>query len=166
MSLTVRKPRETDRAALRALVESTGVFTPGEVETAIELFDASLVPGQPAGYHCLMLEDSGALVGYACFGEVPLTQGTYDLYWIAVSSARQRRGLGRATLLAVLDAVRARGGRKLVAETSDKPGYGATNAFYRATGFEEQGRLPDFYRLGDTKVIYVKDVAPRIETPP
>ncbi|MBI1852536.1 MAG: GNAT family N-acetyltransferase [Planctomycetes bacterium] len=165
MPVKIRGPRKSDRPALRALVESTGVFVPVEVEAAVELFDAALVPGQPDGYHVLVLEDDGEFAAYACFGHVPMTETTFDLYWIAVSPARHGRGLGRRMLAAVYDAVRAMGGRKIIAETSDKPGYEATNAFYRATGWEERGRIPDFYRPGDTKVTYVRDVPPTSESP-
>jgi GNAT superfamily N-acetyltransferase len=163
MAHRIRAPRPSDRPALRALVEAAGNFVPIEIDTAVELFDAALVPGQPEGYHVLVLEDDGEFAGYACFGHVPMTEFTFDLYWIAVDPARHGRGLGRALVRAVEDAVRAMGGRKIVAETSDKPGYEATNAFYRATGWEERGRIPDFYRPGDTKVTYVRDVPPKSE---
>ena len=85
-----------------------------------------------------------------------MTRGTWDLYWIAVDPARQGRGIGRALLVAVEDAVREQGGRRLLVETAGKAAYARTRAMYLAWGFRQVARLPDFYEEGDDKVIYVK----------
>ena len=41
-------------------------------------------------------------------------------------------------------------------ETSGRPDYEATRRFYRAAGFTEAGRVPDFYKPGDDCVVYYK----------
>ena len=41
------------------------------------------------------------LVGYACWGPTPGTQGTYDLYWIVVDPTWQGKGVGTQLLDAV-----------------------------------------------------------------
>lgn len=94
------------------------------------------------------------MAGYACFGSTPLTKGTWDLYWIAVDPAQQGRGIGRALLSAVEVSIREEGGRMLLVETAGKASYGKTRAMYLACGYRELARVPEFYDVGDDKVIY------------
>ena len=68
-------------------------------------------------------------------------------------------GVGRALMLATEDAVRAEGGRLLLIETASKPSYDKTRAFYLAWGCSEVARVPDFYAIGDDKVIYARTLA-------
>jgi ribosomal protein S18 acetylase RimI-like enzyme len=134
-------------------VRATGAFTEEEVGVALELVDEGLLPGG-GGYEFLVAEGpAGEVLGYSCFGSTPLTEGTYDLYWIAVNPSLQGRGVGRALVRASEDAVRRQGGRLLLVETASKPSYDATRAFYARVGYREVARVPDFYRPGDDKVI-------------
>jgi len=34
------------------------------------------------------------VLGYACFGKTPMTDATYDLYWLVVAEAARGRGIG------------------------------------------------------------------------
>jgi hypothetical protein len=52
------------------------------------------------------------------------------------------------------------GGARLYAETSSRPQYAPTRAFYRAAGFDPAAELPDFYAPGDGKVVFAKLLAP------
>lgn len=85
-----------------------------------------------------------------------MTEGTFDLYWIAVDPARQGTGIGRALLAAVEELVRAEGGRMMLVETAGKPAYAATRAVYAACGYREVARVPDFYEDGDDKIVYAR----------
>jgi ribosomal protein S18 acetylase RimI-like enzyme len=51
-------------------------------------------------------------------------------------------------------AVQAAGGRQVLVETASKPSYAATRAFYERIGYREVARVPDFYAVGDDKVVY------------
>jgi ribosomal protein S18 acetylase RimI-like enzyme len=103
-------------------------------------------------------ERGGRLVGYTCYGLIAATEGSYDLYWIAVEAARQRAGIGAAVLAETERLIRAAGGRRIYAETSGRSEYVPTRGFYERNGYAEEARLKDFYRPGDDKVIYVKAV--------
>ena len=46
--------------------------------------------------------------------------------------------------------------RTSVAETASKSSYDKTRAFYIAYGCREVARVPDFYALGDDKVVYAR----------
>ena len=103
-----------------------------------------------------LVDDGGRTVGYACFGPIPCSLTSWDLYWIAVEDMARGRGLGRALLRRAEDAVRARGGRAIYIETSSKPQYDATRAFYRACGYDLEHVFADFYAPGDGKAVYSK----------
>ena len=147
-----------DRAPLEEILRKTGVFSEDEVEVALELIDAVTGVGPGDGYEIVVAERLGCVAGYACWGRTPLTEGTYDLYWIAVDPALQGHGVGRALVAEVERYVKAESGRLIVVETAGKEIYAPTRAFYEAIGYPEHCRIKDFYRHGDDKVIQVKEM--------
>ncbi len=149
-----------DVPALVAILEAAAVFRPDEVEVGREVLEAAVGKGEASGYFGAVVEVEGAPAGFTCYGPTPCTLGTFDLYWIAVAPTRQGRGLAGRLLADAEADVRARGGRQLIAETSDTEPYAAARAFYEGTGFAAVARIPDFYRPGDAKVIYVKPLSP------
>jgi acetoin utilization deacetylase AcuC-like enzyme/GNAT superfamily N-acetyltransferase len=147
-----------DVERVRSLTASTGFFTPAEIEIAAELVTERLARGQKSGYSFVLAERAGRLTGYACYGPIDGTDGSFDLYWIAVSPDEQRKGLGRKVLMRAEEAMKRAGARRIYVDTSSSDKYEATRAFYRRMGYEETATLPGFYRDGDGKVIFVKTV--------
>lgn len=153
-------PAPSDRAAIRAIVESAGFFTPAEVDVAVELVDERLNKGAPSGYHFLFADGPRGPVGYACFGPIPCTVSSFDVYWIAVHADARGAGLGRRIMRAAEEAIAAMGGTRIYVETSSKPLYGPTRAFYERCGYRQDAHLPDFYAPGDGKLILSKPASP------
>ncbi len=151
--------RPDDAAAVRRIVAATGFFHDDEVAVAQELVDERLAKGEGSGYFFVFAERAGAVVGYSCFGPIPCTRTSYDLYWIAVDPAAQGGGLGRALLHKTEEEVLRRGGTRLYAETSGRPQYAPTRGFYQRTGFDRAEVLEDFYDVGDDRVTYCKVLA-------
>src|SRR5262249_44392879 len=141
---------------VRATVSSTGFFTAAEIAVAVELIEERLLKGIASGYHFLFAEEAGKPLGYACYGPVPATLATWDLYWIAVHSERQREGLGRMLLDRVERAIADAGGRDIYIETSSRESYAPTRRFYGNAGYRLAAEFPDFYAPGDGKRVYVK----------
>jgi ribosomal protein S18 acetylase RimI-like enzyme len=143
-------------------LQSTAAFDAAEIAVAMELIDCGLST-DTKGYRFAVAAGGEEPIGYACFGDAPLTDAVFDLYWIAVQPAAQRSGVGRALLTYVEAEIAALGGRWLLIETASKPSYAATRAFYLRAGYQEIARIPDFYRLGDDKITYGKrfDRGPR-----
>jgi len=149
-----------DRAAVAALVVSVENFNQAERDCALELIDMYLDDQGQADYRVDVAEDSASRVhGYACWGPVPLTKGTFDLYWIATNPASRRAGFGRALIRHVGKQVLENKGRLLVVETSAKDSYAGTVKFYQDLGYEERSRVEDFYDVGDDRLIFVKKLS-------
>ena len=157
--MTIRPLRPEDRDELLRLVEATRAFSSPEVDVAMELIDLALQrPGQ-SDYHFRCIEEpDGRLAGYMCYGEIPLSERCWDLYWIAVDPASQGRGLGAHMVRSMEADLRERRARKIFIETGGKASYTPTRKFYESLGYREIARVPDFFAVGDDKVIFGKDV--------
>jgi len=145
-----------DGPQIVSLTVNAGVFTPEEVAVVAELWDAYIRQGEASGYVFLVYRQSERVLGYACFGPHSLTEGTFDLYWIAVDMAVRRQGIGRALIQQVEQEVDQRGGRLVVVETSSTAAYAPTRRFYESCGYEAEAVIRDFYTLGDDLVIFTK----------
>ena len=145
-----------DRPAIAQLVRRVGNFSPDEMDTALELVDEWLAHGEVSDYICWVLEDEEGVRGYVCIGPTPLTDGTFDLYWIAVDPSTQGRGYGRALARLAEEEARARGGRLLLIETASQESYAATVRFYERAGYHLVSRIADFYKVGDDKLTFAK----------
>ena len=66
------------------------------------------------------------------------------------------KGIGKILVSYLDDTLKEKRARMLFAETSSQPKYDKTRIFYGKVGFNEVSRIRDFYRVGDDKVIYVK----------
>jgi ribosomal protein S18 acetylase RimI-like enzyme len=152
---------DADAAALRRLVASPGVFRREERAVALELLEARLTHGSRSGYSFFFAERGAELLGYAAWGRTPLTQRTFDLYWIVVAPAAQGQGLGRALLELVEGAVAAGGGGRLYIETSSRKAYARSRRFYREAGYRRVAELRDFYAPRDHKVMFCKVIPAR-----
>jgi ribosomal protein S18 acetylase RimI-like enzyme len=155
--MSIRLLQREDKEPIENLLRATDVFSKEEIDVAIELIQICLEVEHQKDYEIFSSVDSEQRVaGYVCIGPTPSTQGTYDLYWIAVSPALHGTGVGSELLRFVEEHIRAKGGRLLIAETSSTPKYDKTRAFYERKGFVRRACIKDYYRPGDDLVIYGK----------
>jgi len=157
-----------DRSGVFRILESAGNFTPEEVAIALELIDEWLELGEHSGYLTYVLEsvteEGSEVLGYVCFGPTPLTESTYDLYWIAVDKPKHRGGVGKRLLKFAEDEIARRGGQMLLVETSSQETYGGTIQFYEKTGYELVGKIKDYYKPEDDKLIFMKKLPVAVPT--
>ncbi len=154
--MKIRPARPEDRERIHEILVAVTLFTEEEVRCAIELVDEGFAHSDKAEYIVHVLEERGDIQGYVCFGPTPLTDGVFDLYWIAVDPKQQGQGLGQVLLRFVENEVKRHRGRMLLIETSSKETYGSTLRFYQRSGYEEISRIKDFYRIEDDKIVFCK----------
>jgi ribosomal protein S18 acetylase RimI-like enzyme len=150
-------PTSADGLAILEISRGIPLFDSTDVDTIQELWTEFITRGDSESwYHFIAACQNGKLTGFACYGRRPLTEGTYDLYWIAVENNHRRQGIGEFLLKHVESEVQARGGHLLIAETAGKPIFEPTRRFYLGSGYELEGRLRDFYAIGDDLCIFTK----------
>ena len=163
--MKIRPAESRDRGRIHEILVATARFTEEEVRGAMELVDLAQEHSERGEYivHVLEEPESGPkkhVQGYVCYGPTPLTEGVFDLYWIAVDPKQQGQGVGQLLLRFVENEVRRQRGRMLLIETSSKESYAPTMRFYERSGYEEISRIKDFYRIEDDKVVYCKKLTP------
>lgn len=155
--LTLREEvRPGDCQVVRQIVESTGFFSPAEVDVAVELVEEHLSRGPEYGYLFVFAESDGEVAGYTCYGPIACTEGSFDLYWIVVRPEFQGKGVGRYLLGETERRINEGGGRRLYVETSGRAQYAPTRSFYERCGYRREATLEEFYGPSDDKVVYVK----------
>lgn len=145
---------DDDCSAVARIVSATEMFSLEETQIAVELVSERMAKGDASGYHFFILEDAQGWAGYVCYGLIPCTTTSYDLYWIVVDPARHRQGLGRLLIQQAERAAQALGGVAMYIDTSGQEKYTPTRQFYERCGYELAATLPDFYARGDAKCIY------------
>jgi ribosomal protein S18 acetylase RimI-like enzyme len=132
-------------------------FSPVEVECALELIDLA-ASGTNRDYQVLVAVRDDQVVGYVCYGPTPMTEGTFDLYWIASAPEVRGQGVGAALVSAMEGDIRRRKGRVIRVETSAMEAYGPTRGFYTGMQYREESRFRDFYKVGEDLIILAKRI--------
>ena len=145
-----------DAAIVRRLCESSGFFSPEEIGIAMELIEERIAKGEASGYHFLFAEYGEKVHGYACFGPIPGTESSWDIYWIAVEEEKRGHGLGRKVQGEVEKRIALFGGTRIYIWTSSREQYHPTRRFYERLGYAREATLRDYYKPGEHLVIYAK----------
>lgn len=155
--MEIRRLAEKERVGLLSMLIKTRAFTSEEIDVAMELIGMVLKDPIQKDYHIhCMVNNQDQAIGYICYGPAPMTQGTFDLYWIAVDPDFQREGVGSGLLNFLEEVVKARGGRMILADTSTLPDFVKTQNFYLKNGFREEARIPDYYYPGNDRITFCK----------
>jgi GNAT superfamily N-acetyltransferase len=94
----------------------------------------------------------------ALFGEVAGAIGVSKLHAAVVAPSVSLADVGARIVSAVLDTARGEGRRLVVAELPDDPVMGQVRALLTSVGFEEEARVPDFYRDGVALMLLRREV--------
>jgi ribosomal protein S18 acetylase RimI-like enzyme len=156
-NLTYRRQiKSTDVQAIEKIIKSSGVFTNAEIEVALELPEERLAKGTISSYEFLFAEDEEHILGYTCFGLIPMTFASYDIYWIAIDNRLRGGGLGKKLMAKSEEIIKSLKGSRIYVETSSRTQYNQTHNFYESCGYHKESILKDFYAAGDSKIIYLK----------
>jgi len=149
-------PVREDMEKVEEMVRATRFFREDEVKVAVDLVQERLVVGKASGYEFIFAELGGRTVAYSCYGLIPCSLHSYDLYWIVTHPGFMNRGIGKQLLERTEEEARNAGGHGIYAETSSRAQYLPTQKFYEKNRYILKARFEDFYEPGDDKLVYVK----------
>ena len=153
-TMIIRATRHEDQADLRHVLDETGLF-PSEL--LADMLGGFLSGRQNADLW-LTCEVEAKAVGFCYCGPETLAEGTWNMLGLAVLPHVQGKGFGTALVAGLEAALRNRGQRILIADTSGTAAFAGTRAFYAKAGYTEEARIRDFWAEGDDKVVYWKSL--------
>ena len=157
--LMITTLRKSDRNKIQKILVDTNNFFNDEISVAMELIDIHINVTEQKDYEIFVDRDENdeeQINGYVCIGPRPLTDGTYDLYWIAVNPSIQSKGVGSKLVRHIEEHIKNKNGRLVLIETSGKPSYEKERKFYEKNLYEKFVEIKDFYKKGDSLVVYGK----------
>jgi aminoglycoside 6'-N-acetyltransferase I len=152
----IRKIKQADAGEIEKILKKIPTFTPAEVDVAMELVNIAANNPLQEDYHIFVYELDDRILGYHCSGRRPLTDGVFDLYWIASDPDSEVKGIGKSLLEHSEAFVVENHGRLLLAETSSKESYLKTRNFYLRNNFSVVARIENFYSEGDHLIVFGK----------
>ncbi len=147
-----------DEGIIRRLCASSGYFSPEEVDIAASLLQERLEKGEGSGYHFLFAQYGDDVLGFACYGPIPATDGSWDLYWMAIEEQYRGHGWGEQLHGEIEKRIIRSGGRRVYIWTSSREQYVSTRRFYERLDYIKEATLRNYYRPGEHLVIYAKSL--------
>jgi ribosomal protein S18 acetylase RimI-like enzyme len=152
-----------DTTALIDLAAASGLFDPNQTDSLAQMLDqhfrvseTALEEGKNGTQDIWLTDDDNEPVGMAYIAPERMTEGTWNLYLIAVHPDRQKQGRGKTLLRHVEQMLMERGERILLVETAGTDDFEYVRAFYRQNGYEEEARIREFYAAGVDKIVFRK----------
>jgi ribosomal protein S18 acetylase RimI-like enzyme len=151
----IRLITQDDTTALIALAEATGLFEPSQTEDLSQmLIDHFNDKAKTQDFWFTDYDNEPVSVAYVA--PERMTEGTWNLYLIAVHPHHQRQGRGKLMLQYVEKVLTERGERVLLVETSGTDDFEYVREFYRKSGYDEEARIREFYAAGVDKIVFRK----------
>ncbi len=152
MQHTIRNVISTDIDGLKAVLDSSELFPSEFLDDMIA--DYLTNPDSEDIWFAALDEGTPVAIGY-CAPE-KLTEGTYNLYAIAVRKELQGKGLGGEMMRYIEDVLRQKSARILIVETSGDAQFDLTRQFYLKLGYTHEATIREFWNTGEDKVIFWK----------
>jgi ribosomal protein S18 acetylase RimI-like enzyme len=153
--MNIRPTNHDDLAALRAVLDGTGLFPSDMLSDMV----SSFLSGDEGNDLWLTCDVDGRPVGFCYAVPEKFTDGTWNMLAIAVLPSLQGKGHGGALVDELEQTLRARDQRILIVDTSNADTFAATRDFYRRKGYAEEARIRDFWAAGDDKIVFWKSLA-------
>jgi ribosomal protein S18 acetylase RimI-like enzyme len=147
----IRAVTPNDLSDLKVVIEANDLFPSDMLDEMI----SGYFNNESGSEFWFTYEDSKPVAIAYCALE-RMTEGTWNLYLIAVHPDYQRKGIGNSMLHYIEQMLTTRGERILLVETSSLETFEGTRKFYRKCGYEEEARIREFYQAGEDKIVFRK----------
>ena len=148
----IREVELQDLAGLKEVLDSSELFPSAYLDDMISGY-LNNKDSDDIWFTCID-NDRPIALGY-CAPE-KLTNGTYNLYAIAVRKEWQGQGIGHKMMAFIEKLLADSGKRILIVETSSIDHYALTRKFYHKLGYRQEAVIKDFWNDGEDKVIFLK----------
>lgn len=148
--------KKDDIEIIEKITRETNFFSEDEVSIARELAEERFTKDIKSGYLYNILEKNNEMLGYTCFGPIPCSNISYDLYWIVIKNELRGQGIGSYLLNKTEDYIKKLNGYQVYLDTSSKEQYLPTRNFYLKSGYKIVSILENFYDIKDNKIIFNK----------
>ena len=152
MTATIRKIKREDLASLKEVIDTSDLFPSEYLDEMIQPFFSNV----DSSDIWLTQEHKGKPISIAYCAPERMTEGTFNLYLIAVHKNYQSRGLGAELIKYLEERLAAEGVRVLIVETSGLDDFERTRNFYDQQGYHREAVIRDFYQEGENKVVFWK----------
>ena len=149
----IRPVTPNDKNALKAVIDANELFPSEMLDDMMSDYFAN----DDSTDFWLTYEDEKPVAIIYCAPE-RMTEGTWNLYLIAVHPDYQGQGIGTSIMRYIEQMLAARGERLLLVETSSLASFEGTREFYRKCGYEQEARIREFYQAGEDKIVYRKSL--------
>lgn len=152
MKQEIRKVTQQDLPALKTVIDSSELFPSEMLEEMMN--DYFNNPSSQSIWLTTVVDNQPVAVVY-CAPEY-MTEGTYNLYLIAVQAKYQGQGIGGEIMDYLEDILRQQGHRILLVETSGNAEFELTRKFYIQHNYTQEAVIREFYQAGEDKVVFWK----------
>jgi len=152
MNKQIRKVIRADISALKKVLDSSELFPSYLLDDMI----SDYLNNEKSTDIWFTTIDQGKPISIGYCAPERMTEGTYNLYAIAVHKDQQGNGIGKKMMEYLENELREKDKRILIVETSGKPEFELTRKFYIKCNYLKQAVIPDFYEEGDDKVVFWK----------
>ena len=148
----IRKIQTKDIPHLKKVLDSSGLFPSDLLDDMISDF----LNNEASTDIWLTTIKEGIPVSIAYCAPERMTEGTYNLYAIAVDKTQQGNGIGAEMMGYLEGMLKKQGHRILLVETSGLAEYELTRKFYHKCNYHQEAIIRDFYQEGEDKVVFWK----------
>ncbi len=152
MSRQIRKVLKKDIPELKLVLDSSELFPSELLDDMIRDY----LNNEQSADIWFTATDEGKPISIGYCAPERLTEGTYNLYAIAVHKDQQGNGIGKQMMAYIENKLRQDHNRILIVETSGKPEFEMTREFYIKCNYVQQAVIPEFYEKGDDKIVFWK----------
>lgn len=147
----IRPVKPEDLPALKTVIDANQLFPSAMLDEMISDYFSN-----ENSNDFWLTYDDGKPIAIAYCAPEKLTEGTWNLYLIAVHSDCQGKGIGTSMLHYIEQRLADCGERILLVETSGLTSFERTREFYRKCGYEKEARIREFYQAGEDKIVFRK----------
>ncbi len=149
---------DSEKSACLKIARGVGVFKPQEIEVLKEVLE-ECSGCQDEDYVIFLEKEGDSVLGLIIFSRTDITESAWDIYWLIVAKDVQGRGMGKKLVKRMEDFILEREPLAILrVETSTKHEYAHARNLYLRCGFNEAGKIPDFYAKDDDLLIFYKKI--------